>query len=93
MWWCSSSAGVSVYPGSGNGTFQAPAGYLANALVARIVVANLNNESKPDIALLMNNSTFARLLNNGSGAFANSANPSAPACGDIERRSGLAHEF
>ena len=71
-----SSAGVSVYPGNGNGIFQAPARYLANASVARIVVADLNNDSKPDIAGSTNNSTFAILLNNGSGAFTNPANPS-----------------
>ncbi|MCW5959934.1 MAG: VCBS repeat-containing protein [Pyrinomonadaceae bacterium] len=71
-----SSAGVSVYFGNGNGTFQASASYLPNASVARIVAGDLNNDSKPDLAGSTNNSNFAILLNNGSGGFTNPANPS-----------------
>jgi FG-GAP-like repeat len=64
----------SVLLGNGNGSFQSPVVYAqsveGNSSIAPIV-ADFNNDGKPDFAVQAGNQTVAVLLGNGNGTFAN----------------------
>jgi len=59
--------------GNGDGSFQAPVLYQQSAqeteLAYPIVIADLNNDHKLDLAFAQGNQTFAVLLGNGDGTF------------------------
>ena len=86
------NSGVLVSFGVGNGTFLAPAAYLPTVASGRIVVADLDNDTDRDLAILNYNvDQAAILLNDGIGAFAVAA-PVSPgpglldiACADMNR--------
>ena len=63
----------SVLLGNGDGSFQPPIFYLQNVAgnyASSIIVADFNNDHKPDIALVAGNQSLAVLLGNGDGTFA-----------------------
>lgn len=62
----------SVLLGNGDGSFQAPNSYLQSVAGSQgysVVVADFNNDKKPDAAIGMGNQTFAVLLGKGDGTF------------------------
>lgn len=62
----------SVLLGNGDGSFQTPAYYPQSVQSGgdQVVVADFNNDGKPDIAVSVGNQTLAVLLGNGDGTFA-----------------------
>ena len=62
-----------VLLGNGDGSFRTPLLYQQSAqateLVYPIVIADFNNDHKPDLAFAQGNQTFAVLLGNGDGTF------------------------
>ena len=61
-------AEVDVYLGNGDGTFKNPLRYLQNLPVTTPVISNLNNDQRPDIAVL-SQGTVKTLINQGDGTF------------------------
>lgn len=63
--------GYSVLLGNGDGTFQTPVTYQEGVAgeSAPLVIADFNNDSKPDFAVPVGNQTLAVLLGNGDGTF------------------------
>ena len=63
----------SVLLGNGDGSFQAPVPYSESAVGSgtspSLVVADLNNDGKPDFAVTAGNNSLALLLGNGDGTF------------------------
>ncbi|HEV2380406.1 MAG TPA: FG-GAP-like repeat-containing protein [Terriglobia bacterium] len=73
------SSGVSVLLGNGDGTFQAPVNYYFGNIDDSVVVADLNGDGAPDLAVTSVNAGVTVLLNPG-GTFMNassSLNPSS----------------
>jgi hypothetical protein len=65
-----------VLLGNGDGSFQAPVAYPQSAAgqnVSSIVIADFNNDKKPDLAIAVGNDQFAALLGNGNGTFGSPA--------------------
>lgn len=64
---------IALYFGNGAGGFSAPVTYLASNSISRLVAADVNNDAKPDILLMIETFTTNRavwvFLNNGSGTF------------------------
>jgi uncharacterized protein (UPF0548 family) len=75
--YCSSSGGVEVLLGNGDGTFQPPVSYSSGGYQAEsIAVADVNGDDKPDLLVAnecassnCNNGSVAVLLGNGDGTF------------------------
>jgi hypothetical protein len=66
-------SGYSVLLGNGDGSFQSPVFYPLNVTVIfspPIIVADFNNDHKPDVAYEAANQSLAVLLGNGDGTFA-----------------------
>jgi hypothetical protein len=63
--------GYSVLLGNGDGSFQSPVPYLqsVDTPAGQVIVADFNNDHKPDIAIALGNSNLAVLLGNGNGTF------------------------
>jgi hypothetical protein len=88
-WISSSGDSIDVLIGKGDGTFQAPVSYGTGGTVASAVaLADFNGDGKPDL-VVTDYSSFAVLLNRGSGAFqsdqhyATGNTPSGEAIGDF----------
>jgi len=65
--------GYSVLLGKGDGSFQSPVFYpqnVAGSYSSSIIVADFNNDHKPDVAHAVGNQSLAVLLGNGDGTFA-----------------------
>jgi len=75
----STAAELDVYLGNGDGTFKNPQRYLQNAGVYTPVIADLNGDGKPDLAVLVSGK-IQILTNQGDGTFhlGNSLAPSSP---------------
>ena len=86
----SGTGSLSVYPGNGNGTFQAPSTVTSQGAFGAMVVADFNNDHKPDIVLVTQGNGLV-FLGNGTGGFSgptylNVFTPSsALAVGDFNR--------
>lgn len=65
--------GYSVLLGNGNGSFQSPVFYAQSVQgpYTAPIVADFNNDGKPDFAVQAGNQSVAVLLGNGNGTFAN----------------------
>jgi hypothetical protein len=61
---------VEVLRGNGNGTFQQPTSIPLPSITNGLVVADLNGDGWPDIAVAGQNSVVYILLNNGTGSLA-----------------------
>jgi hypothetical protein len=61
--------GVLVLPGRGDGTFGPAVSYDSALGFSAVVAADLNGDSKPDLAALTQGGTLVTLLNNGDGTF------------------------
>src|SRR5579863_1078412 len=67
----STAATVSVLPGKGNSTFNAPITFAVGAKPVALVIADFNGDSKPDIAVVSQGSSgnpSVTVLLNTSGA-------------------------
>lgn len=95
---------VSVLLGNGNGTFQNAVSYGTAGGTTCVVIGDLNNDGRPDLAAANNSAdSVSVLLNNGSGTFQPAFNfgaglsPSSVAIGDLNRDGQLdlvtANEF
>jgi hypothetical protein len=67
--------GFSVLLGNGDGSFQSPISFPLNMMTAdlmqeRIVVADFNNDHRPDLAVVSGDEMIAIVLGNGDGSFA-----------------------
>jgi hypothetical protein len=60
-----------VLRGNGDGTFRTPLSYPQSVITiaGQIIVADFNNDHKPDIAIALGNQNIAVLLGNGDGTF------------------------
>jgi hypothetical protein len=60
-----------VLRGNGDGTFRTPLSYPQSVVTraGQIIVADFNNDHKPDIAIALGNQNLAVLLGNGDGTF------------------------
>ncbi|MBV9210180.1 MAG: VCBS repeat-containing protein, partial [Acidobacteria bacterium] len=69
-----SSGKLSVYFGNGTGGFSAPVNYTVGNRIFKLLSADMNNDAKPDLILVVDSfntdRTISVLLNNGAGAFA-----------------------
>ncbi len=68
----SPAAELDIYLGNGDGTFQPPQRYLQGISVSTPVLADLNGDGKPDLAVVTRTSqgsAIQPLLNNGDGTF------------------------
>ena len=63
--------GYTVLRGNGDGTFRTPLSYPQSVVTSagQMVVADFNNDHKPDIAIALGNQNIAVLLGNGDGTF------------------------
>src|SRR2546428_13080986 len=88
----------SVLLGNGDGTFPAPASYVAGSNPVSVVSADFNGDGKPDLAVVNNgygSNTVSVLLGNGDGTFQAAVNyavgsrplsvPSGEISGDVDR--------
>jgi uncharacterized protein (TIGR03437 family) len=93
-----STARTEVLLGNGDGTFQAPLAVTSPCCVTALAVADINGDGKPDVAVLLHNSSpgvasdrLLTYLGTGSGTFAAplasiaGTYPSALAVGDFNR--------
>ena len=65
---------LEVYFGNGDGSFRSPSVYPLGATISGVLVADLNGDNRPDVAV-MTNSGAKILLNKGNGTFQESAAP------------------
>jgi len=71
----SGSNTVSIFLGTGTGTFAAPVNYTVGSFPRNLVVTDLNNDGKADLVVVnVSSNSVSLLLGNGDGTFAAAVN-------------------
>jgi hypothetical protein len=81
---------VGVLMGNGDGTFQDPVIYATSAGATSVVIADVNGDGYPDLAVTVQNQTVAVLLGNGDGTF---QAPISSNSGEVEARALATSDF
>ncbi len=68
--WVSSSSQITIFPGTGGGSFGPPQVAISFPVIAQIAVGDVNHDGHPDIIALENDpDVVAVYINNGDGTF------------------------